>query len=104
MTRSFIVRPEAELDIAETFEWYEQQRKGLGDDFLLRVESAFDFLMQDPFSFAPIYKDIRRILLRRFPYGVFYIVSRDSIIVLAVIHVKRHPFSWKSRHINILKG
>jgi len=100
MTRNFIVRSEAEQDITETFEWYEQQRKGLGDDFLLRVESAFDFLIQDPFSFAPIYKDIRRILLRRFPYGIFYMVSRGSIIVLAVIHAKRHPLSWKSRYKN----
>jgi toxin ParE1/3/4 len=102
MTRIFIVRPEAEQDIAETFEWYEQQRKGLGDDFLLRVESAFDFLMQDPFSFAPIYKDIRRTLLRRFPYGVFYFVSDTHIVVLAVMHAKRHPKKWKSRYKNFV--
>jgi toxin ParE1/3/4 len=100
MTWRLIVRPEAEKDIAEAFEWYERQRKGLGDDFLLRVESTFDTLFHDPFAYAPIYKETRRKLLRRFPYGVFYIINSDRIIVLAVIHAKRHPLSWKSRTIS----
>jgi toxin ParE1/3/4 len=100
MTWKLIVRPEAEIDIAEAFEWYERQRKGLGIDFLLRVESTFDSLTQDPFAYTPIYKEIRRKLIRRFPYGVFYMINSDTIIVLAVIHAKRHPLSWKSRQIN----
>ncbi len=52
----FIVRPEAEQDIAEAFDWYEEQRKGLGDDFLLRVEAAFDSLVHDPYVYAPSIK------------------------------------------------
>jgi len=97
MKRNFIVRPEAEQDISEAFDWYEEQRKGLGHEFLLRVEATLDSLVYEPYVYAPIYKDIRRKLLRRFPYGVFYVVGDDNIVVLAVIHAKRHPRTWKLR-------
>lgn len=92
-----IVRPEAETDIADAYHWYEHQRGGLGDEFLLRVEAALESIRFNPDLIPPLFKEIRRKLLRRFPYGVFYISTAAHISVLAVIHCKRHPRHWQDR-------
>ena len=93
---TLIVRPEAEEEIREAYLWYEKQRAGLGDDFLLRIEAALESLLHDPFIHGYIYKQIRRKLARRFPYGVFFKVENEQIAVLAVLHAKRNPLRWRN--------
>lgn len=97
MTLPLIIRPEAEEDLTESYNWYERQRPGLGDDFLLRVEAALDSICFDPEILPAIYKVARRKLIRRFPYGIFYIIGQNKISVLAVMHTKRHPKHWQNR-------
>ena len=97
MTISLIVRPEAEADIVEAYAWYERQRDGLGNEFLLRVEAALESIRFNAALNPPIFKEIRRKLLRRFPYGVFYISTTKHISVLAVQYGKRHPRYWQGR-------
>ena len=97
MSFALIVRPEAEDDLSEAYNWYEAQRFGLGEEFLLRVESAFESLRHDPHMYTCIYKEMRRKLIRRFPFSIFYLVNKNTISVLAVMHAKRHPKSWKKR-------
>lgn len=97
VTLPLIIRPEAEEDLSESYRWYERQRPGLGDDFLLRVEAALDSISYDPEIFATIHKDVRRKLIRRFPYGIFYVIGQNKISVLAIVHTKRHPKHWKNR-------
>jgi len=92
-----IVRPEAESDIEDTYQWYEAQRKGLGENFLLCVEEALSRVSRDPSIYLVVYKDIRRILIHRFPFGVFFIESESTISVLAVLHARRNPKTWKGR-------
>jgi plasmid stabilization system protein ParE len=94
---NLIVRPEAENDLSEAYSWYEQQRPGLGDDFLLRVEAAFDSIRYDSHTYACIFQNIRRKLIRHFPYGIFYIIAENKVIVLAVMHAKRNPSRWQNR-------
>ncbi|MFP4014471.1 MAG: type II toxin-antitoxin system RelE/ParE family toxin [Chitinispirillaceae bacterium] len=91
------IRPEAENDLHETYDWYEKKRRGLGDEFLLRIEAALESVTANPRSCAVVYKNIRRKLIRRFPYGIFFIIDESTIRILAVIHVKRNPENWKSR-------
>jgi plasmid stabilization system protein ParE len=84
-----IVRPEAEDDLKEAYSWYEEKRIGLGYDFLLQVDAGLNFIGRNP-NIHPIeYKGTRKHLVKRFPYKIIYLVEKEKIIVLAVIHNKR---------------
>jgi toxin ParE1/3/4 len=95
--RSRIIRSHAERDIAEAYGWYEEQRTGLGADFLLCVEEGLARIQRAPEAYPVVHKDVRRLLIKRFPYGIFYVVERSAIIVLAVFHERRDPAAWRFR-------
>lgn len=86
-----IVRPDAETDIASGHEWYEQQREGLGAEFLGEVSSAIEAIQVRPHSFPIIYGKLRRSLVHRFPYGIFFIAESNAIVVVATLHLARDP-------------
>ena len=92
-----IVRPLAEVDIAEVALWYESTRVGLGDEFLKTVRSALATLGTNPTLHRVIWRNTRRIVLRRFPYCVYYRIVEDRAVVLACLHGHRNPNAWKSR-------
>jgi len=95
--RSLLIRPEAEADIEEAYHWYECQRSGLGSDFLLCVEEGLEKIQKDPEMYPVVHRNVRRLLIRRFPYGIFYITGPGLTTVLAVFHGHRDPKVWKSR-------
>jgi len=95
--KRIIIRSEAESDIKDAYEWYEAQRKGLGESFLLCIEEALSRTSRNPAIFSIVYKEVRRVLIHRFPFGVFFIEGKESISVLAVLHARRNPKAWKSR-------
>jgi len=97
MKRALIIRPEAEFDLAEAYKWYEARVPGLGSDFLLNTDAALSSIQRTPETYPIVFKNIRRSLIRRFPYGVFYVVEQDMIVVLAVLHARRDPQTWKDR-------
>jgi toxin ParE1/3/4 len=97
MKRPLIIRPEAEFDLAEAYGWYETQLPGLGSQFLLSVDAALASIQRTPELYPVIHKNVRRSLIRRFPYGVFYVAEQDRIVVLAVLHARRDPRSWEDR-------
>ena len=92
-----IVRPEAENDLKEAFSWYGDKRQGLGYDFLLQVDAGLRFIERNPEICPPEYKETRKHLIKRFPYKIIYLVEKERIIVLAVIHGKRSPNLIKKR-------
>ena len=67
-----VIWPQAEADVAEAARWYEQQEAGLGRDFLRAFRAATAILRRNPFQYQIIFVEVRRVLLRRFPYAVFY--------------------------------
>jgi plasmid stabilization system protein ParE len=91
------IRPDAERDIAEAYRWYEEQRIGLGAAFLLCVEEGLAKIQRAPEAYPVVHKNVRRLLIKRFPYGIFYAVEQPVIIVLAVFHERRDPLAWRSR-------
>ena len=98
MKKSLIVRGEAEADLAEAFHWYEQQVRGLGDQFLLCVDAVMALIERNPQLYPVVHRGvIRRALTRRFPYGVFFVEGERSVSVIAVAHVKRNPRLWQGR-------
>jgi ParE toxin of type II toxin-antitoxin system, parDE len=92
-----IVRPEAEADIAEGYAWYESQQIGLGERFLSEISLRFSEIEREPLRFQRVRDEARRVLLRRFPYAVFFIQGPDYISVIAAIHMARHPAAWQKR-------
>lgn len=97
MSCKVFVRPEAERDLASSYAFYQECRRGLGEDFLSSVEESFERISNNPFLYPDVHRGIRRALLRRFPYGVFYLVIDDWVSVLAVLHAARDPDEWQTR-------
>ena len=90
-------KPEVYDDIKTAYDWYESQRVGLGEDFLLTLEESYAKIVRTPKLYQLIYKTVRRKLVRRFPYGVFFTLRDDKIIVIAVLHTKSNPVMWNER-------
>lgn len=97
MTYKVLLRPEAEVDLTQAYHWYERQSKGLGAALLLSVDAILAEIQRNPELYPKKYKSVRRALLRRFPYGVFYIVKRETIAVLAIFHARRNPDELRGR-------
>ena len=97
MTRQFILRPRAEHDIQSAFEWYEAQRAGLGDEFLVALRERLEAVRSYPESSPILYRDVRRTVVSRFPYLIFYVVRPSRVAVLAVLHHARSPAVWPRR-------
>ena len=97
MTREVRLREEADEDLNEAAAWYEAQRSGLGAEFLDSVLAGFRSIAATPLRYALIRGRIRRALIARFPFGIYFIVERSHIVVLAVMHGTRHPRRWQRR-------
>ncbi len=92
------VRSEAEAEIQEAYQWYEMQRRGLGDEFLVAVRQALASVERSPRLYPVIRGKVRRALLSRFPYSILYLAEPESTVVIACFHGKRDPRHWHSRH------
>ena len=90
------LRP-AELELLEAARYYELQAPGLGNDFLDKVASAVQDIEAHPERWPVIRQNIRRRLVHCFPYGLLYRIDADEIIVLATMHLHRHPDYWLER-------
>jgi len=95
-----IISTEAESDLNQAYLWYEKQIEGLGGDFLLCVDACIQNIARSPKIFQKVHKNIRRALIRRFPYGIFYIEQPDHIMIIAVFHARRDPLVWQGRKLN----
>jgi len=92
-----IIKPAAELDALDAANWYNERRDGLGNEFLLALEAKINGIRRNPQQYSIIYKNIRRALTERFPFGVFFIIENEIVYVLAIIHTSRSPKTWKKK-------
>ena len=92
-----VVRPEAELDTLGAAAWYEGEQPDLGLRFLGEVSAALQRIEAGPLQFPLVFQDIRRAILHRFPFGVFFICEGHVATVLAITHLHRHSNAWQSR-------
>ncbi|MEZ4449873.1 MAG: type II toxin-antitoxin system RelE/ParE family toxin [Nannocystaceae bacterium] len=97
MKRSVLLRPEARAELVEAWAWYEARRAGLGDSMVTCVEAAVSMAARIPESFQVVHGEVRRALVRRFPYGVYFVVDGDALVVLAIAHARREPGYWADR-------
>ena len=92
-----ILVPRAKQELKETFLWYESQESGLGYEFLISADAARAAIQRDPEVYPKVYRDIRRALIQRFPFAIYYVVRAEIIYVLSVFHSRRNPDEWKKR-------
>jgi len=97
MIRRILFRHTARRDFFDACEWYDQRRAGLGSRFEAAVERTLEMISASPVSFPVVHRDVRRALVRRFPYGLFYRIRGETIHVLALLHSRRDPALWKSQ-------
>ena len=97
MSAELIIAPEAELDVAEAYHWYEGHRAGLGEEFLSSVDACLQRILRWPEMYPVVHEVYRRPLIRRFPYAMFYEHSEAAITVYAVFHTARDPRKWRQR-------
>ena len=90
-----VAEPRVNLDIAATYQRYENEQPGLGLEFLDELDASYDRIADGPFKYQDLRSGIRRALLRRFPYAVYFAVEADVVVVLAVLHVSRDPAEWQ---------
>lgn len=93
MAVSVIYKPAAQAEIEEVYAEYETLRDGLGTVFLDELSRIEAHLRMNPALYQKIEDDLRRAVFRRFPYGLFYIVEGDQVIVLGCLHLSRDPRS-----------
>ena len=86
------IRPRAEGDLQRAWQWYERERRGLGEKFLAEMRQLIGSLEHQPERSPLYYRGFRRLIARRFPYKVFYRIESDRVIVFRVLHASRdHP-------------
>jgi toxin ParE1/3/4 len=95
--KPLILLPRAEVDVFDAAIWYETQREGLGQEFMGDFDHLVSRIRNSPFQFPALESDARRAMLDRFPYGVFFLVEDETVVVFAVLHLHREPGAWRSR-------
>ena len=86
MTFDLLIKPAANDDVVRAIRWYERAAPGLGDDFEWRFEQVLDRICRDPASFGPVDRDVYRVGMTRFPYGVSFRFRSLRIVFIAVLH------------------
>jgi plasmid stabilization system protein ParE len=94
---NFAFHPDAEDEFNSAIDYYENIEPGLGYDFAVEVHSAIQRAVAFPKVWIAIEGDIRRSLVRRFPYGVLYSEEQEGLFILAVMNLHRDPMYWKYR-------
>jgi toxin ParE1/3/4 len=93
MNYSVSILAEAELDIDNAYIWYELAQIDLGNKFYKKVNESISFISNNPFACQVIYKGIRRFVLKKFPYGIYYKVlfEQKEVQIVGILHFKRNP-------------
>jgi len=94
MTLPLVFRRQFQRDLAAGSDWYEQQRIGLGDEFVATVRSTLRNVELYPEIFVCVHGEVRRAIVSRFPFAVFYLIEPRRIVVLRALHTARDPTLW----------
>jgi toxin ParE1/3/4 len=96
MIRAVRFLPEALEDVIETQRWYASRESGLEQAFAEAIAAAVERIVSDPASFPCVHGPVRRLVVRRFPYAVYFQEAGDELLVLA-LHGRQDPRRWQGR-------
>ena len=88
---SIAISSEAETDIDEAFLWYEFQVIGLGERFVFFVDKGFDTISNMPASFTPVFDNMKKFVMEKFPYNIYYRIDavKSQIEIIRILHHKK---------------
>ncbi len=87
----------AEIEFYEAIAFYNLRRDGLGFEFKDEVKSTINRIKENPETWTPLSKRTRRCQTKRFPYGIIYQIRKETILIISVMHLQRHPKTWRER-------
>lgn len=88
------IKEEASDEISDAFIWYEDQKEGLGSEFVSLLEEYFERIIEKPLLYPQDNKQ-RVAVMDRFPYKVIYGIEKKSVVVYAVFHTSKDPKKLK---------
>jgi plasmid stabilization system protein ParE len=94
---SVIFTQAARAELIEAQDWYEGEATGLGRRFRQAVDALMERMSDNSRQFPIVFKNVRRALLRHFPYSLFFVVEGDDLTVIACFHASRDPSHWQKR-------
>jgi plasmid stabilization system protein ParE len=99
MQYELILLEDASREIEEAIVWYESQKQGLSTPLMAVLRKTMNLLGTNPTIFAKVYEEVRRVLLSKFPYTLYYIIDEETqtVVVFAFLHQSRNPDNWKKR-------
>jgi toxin ParE1/3/4 len=95
MKRHLVVHPRVANQGEAACDWYETQRDGLSEEFIDELEAAIQKAQDHPLLYQKVHSELRRVLLRRFPYAVFFVATDTRVSVLAVLRQSENPAKWR---------
>lgn len=90
----------AKQEYLDAIKSYNMKRDGLGYEFVIEVDHSIKNIINYPLAWQKLSKRIRRILVRKFQYGIIYNHNDDAILILSIMNFRREPNSWKK----VIKG
>lgn len=97
MKRQLEFHPEVTNDIKGSYLWYEDKLQGLGDRFLTELEDGYTSIQNFPDTWANFQYEFKRYILNKFPFSILYKVTKEKIVVVAIMHNSRKPNYWIDR-------
>jgi len=97
MSLPVVFRHIARQEMDDAIAWYESERPGVGIEFASEVAALLPRIADTPKQFRKARGDVRRAILRRFPYTIHFLLESNRIVVLAVFHAKRNPKKLEDR-------
>jgi toxin ParE1/3/4 len=91
MSSVVVFRRIAKLELDDAISWYESRREGLGQNFSVAIEQQLERIASSPNQFGSVRGTVRRAVLPRFPYSIYFVVEDLRIVVLAIFHAKAFP-------------
>ena len=86
---------DARVDLEEARQWYRGHSAALEERFAEAVARTIETIVEHPRAYPAVDPDVRRASVTVFPYLVYYAIESDGLVVLAVLHGKRHPDTWR---------
>ena len=94
---NLVIQFETVEDVDEAYHWYARQHVATGARFRVAFDEAVAKALEHPDGYEVLYRETRRVLLRRFPYGIYYRLAGDTLVVIACLHLRRAPRTWRAR-------
>ena len=97
MSLRLVFNTAARQEYRDAADWYEAHSPGRGKAFRAAVRYQLDRITAYPRIHAKVYRDVRKAVVRGYPYNVFYVEEPGRVVVVSVFHTSRDPLVWQSR-------